>query len=112
MDTIKTLLNVFFGGGIRKVNKFEILIVEPIVTMTRKVYSAKSQVPKNKLYHIRLLNFIQYGLQLGHCISLVSLVVKHHDQKHLGEEGVCLFLQLSGITLLLKEIREGTEGRN
>jgi hypothetical protein len=38
--------------------------------------------------------------------------IKHHDQRQLGEERACFSLQLSGRAPSLKELREGTQGRN
>jgi len=39
-------------------------------------------------------------------------MIKHHDQKQLGEEVVCFSLQFSSHTPSLREVRAGTQGRN
>lgn len=113
MNIIKTLLEltVLKEGG-----KFRNLSCWGNTGDGQKYWLSRSPVPRNKLYQFkqgRLTNCFQYSLYLIQCVSLVSaVVIKHHDHMQLGEETFCLFLQPSGIALMLTEIGEETGGRN
>lgn len=47
------------------------------------------------------------------CLCLLSTaLIKHHDWKHLGEEGAYFSLYLSGHTIIPEESQEESQGRN
>lgn len=47
------------------------------------------------------------------CLCLLSIaLIKHHGQKHLGEEGVYFSLHLSGPIIFPEESQEEIQGRN